>query len=68
MSKRELDRARCAHRNGCRLGLYLIGIGGIVVTILLMIAKDFNSALITAICACVSGAILWAQTPREGQP
>lgn len=68
MSKRELDRARCAHRNGCRLGLYLIGIGGIAVTLVLMWARNYESALITAICACVSGAILWAQTPREGQP
>lgn len=68
MSKREKDRARYRHLHGCQVGLYLIGIGGIVATLVLMWARNYESALITAICACVSGAILWAQTPKEGQP
>lgn len=68
MSKRELDRARARHRNGCRLGLTIIGIGGIAVTLALMLARDFDSALITSLMAMISGAVLWAQTPKEDEP
>ena len=67
MSKREKDRAHYRHLHGCQVGLYLIGVGGIVVTLALMWARDFNSALITSICATIAGACLWAQTPKEGQ-
>ena len=67
MSKREKDRRYYKTIHAHQVFRYSVGIGGIVATLAFMLARDFDSALITSLMALIAGAAAWAQSPKEAR-
>ena len=67
MSKRERDRLHYKTLHIHQVIRCGVGIGGIVLTLAFMLARDFDSALITSLMATIAGATAWAQSPEEGE-
>lgn len=67
MSKREKDRLYYKTIHIHQVIRYGVGICGIVLTLAFMLARDFDSALITSLMALVAGATAWAQSPEGGE-